>query len=396
MAAQEILPKIHYVGARDWDRQLFDELIPLPDGTSYNAYMICGSEKVALIDSVDPEKKDVLFENIRKLDVRKIDYVICNHAEQDHSGSIPYVLDMFPDAVVVTNEKCKGFLKELLLIDEEKFITVQDGGSLSLGDKTLEFHLTPWVHWPETMVTYLKEDKILFSCDFFGSHLATSELFVKDEHDVIEDAKRYFAEIMMPFRTAIRKNIETVEKLDIKYIAPSHGPIYNNPRIIIDAYKDWISDRMENVVVLPFVSMHGSTQHMVNYMIDKLMEKGIQVKPFNLTVADLGELAMSLVDAATVVIATPTVLAGPHPAAVYAATLVNLLKPKTKWVSVIGSFGWGGRAVETLQANLKNLKAEFLDPVLIKGHPIKKDFSDLDRLVDEIAARHGELFGKEK
>ncbi len=391
MAVQEITTNVYSVGARDWDRRLFDELIPLPDGTSYNAYLILGSEKVALIDSVDPTKKHELISNLKKVGVDHIDYVISNHAEQDHSGVIPDILDLFPDAVVVTNEKCKTFLKNLLLIDEEKFITVQDGETLSLGDKTLEFHLTPWVHWPETMVSYLREDKILFSCDFFGSHLATSHLFVQDEHEVVEDAKRYYAEIMMPFRTAIRKNIETIEALDIKYIAPSHGPVYDNPRLIVEAYKDWVSDRLENVVLVAYVSMHGSTQHMVDYLVDKLMEKGIEVKPFNLTQTDLGDLAMALVDAATVVIGTPTVLVGAHPAAVYAASLVNVLKPKTKYAAIIGSYGWGGRAVETIKNNLNNLKVELLEPVLTKGHPVKEDFNALDNLANQIATRHKEL-----
>ncbi len=390
MAVQEIVPKVFAVGARHWDRRLFDELVPLPDGTSYNAYLVCGSEKTALIDSVDPEKRDVLISNLEKIPVKKIDYVICNHAEQDHSGCIPDILDIYPDALVVTNEKCKGFLKELLLIEEERFITIQNKETLSLGDKTLEFHFTPWVHWPETMTTFLKEEKILFSCDFFGSHLATGNLFVKDAARVVEDAKRYYAEIMMPFRTAIKKNIETVEALGVKYIAPSHGPVHDKPSVIIEAYKDWISPRVENVMVLAYVSMHGSTEHMVNYLVEKLMASGVKVKPFNLIQTDLGQLAIALVDAAGIIIGTPTVLVGPHPAAVYAATLVNALKPKTKYATVIGSYGWGGRAVETIKNNLTNLKADFLEPVLIKGHPKDKDFSALDTLAGQIVARHKE------
>ncbi len=393
MTAQEIAPKIFSVGVKDWDRRLFDELIPLPDGTSYNSYLILGSEKTALIDTVDPTKSHELISNLKKAGVSRIDYVIANHAEQDHSGTIPDILELFPNAVVVTNEKCKGFLEELLLIDEKKFLTVQDGESLLLGDKTLEFHFTPWVHWPETMVTYLKENKILFSCDFFGSHLADSHLFVYDEFKVLANAKRYYAEIMMPFRVAIKKNIEKIETLDVKFIAPSHGPLYDKPRLIIDAYKDWISDRLENTVVVAYVSMHGSTRRMVDYLVNRLIAKGIGVKPFNLTRTDLGDLAMALVDAATVVIGTPTVLVGPHPAAVYAASLVNALKPKTKYAAVIGSYGWGGKAVETIKNNLNNLKVELLEPVLCKGHPRENDFHALDLLADEIAARHKSLMG---
>lgn len=391
MALQELKKGIYSVGAKDWDRRIFDELIPLPDGTSYNSYLIKGEKKTALIDSVDPEKRDKLFTNLHKLKVEKIDYIIANHAEQDHSGSIPDLLAKYPDAMVVTNQKCKLFLQDLLHIQENKFLVIEDGGTLSLGDKTLEFIFTPWVHWPETMVTYLREDKILFSCDFFGSHFATSNLFVKNVPKVIEDAKRYYAEIMMPFRIPIRKNIEKIEALDFEIIAPSHGPVYDKPEIIINAYKDWISDRVESEVVLPYVSMHGSTERMVSFFIDTLIEKGIKVRPFNLIKTDIGQLATALVDAATVVIATPTVLAGPHPAAVYAVSILNALKPKTKFASVIGSYGWGGRAVEIIKSNLTNLKLEFLTPVLIKGLPKKDDFLSLEKLAEEIYLKHNEI-----
>ncbi len=391
MAVTEIKSRVFYVGVRDWDRRLFDDLIPLPDGTSYNAYLIKGSKKTALIDSVDPPKSGELMANLEKLKVETIDYVVCNHTEQDHSGAIPEVLEKYPGAKVYANQKCKGLLMDHLLIPEEKFIIVEDGETLSLGDKTLEFVLTPWVHWPETMCTYLREDKILFSCDFFGSHLATSDLFVQNEPKVIEDAKRYYAEIMMPFRGIIQKNIEKLEPFGFEIIAPSHGPLYDKPEIIVNAYKEWISDKVENVVLIPYVSMHGSTEAMVFFLIEKLMEKGITVKPFNLTKTDLGELAMSLVDAATIVLGTPTVLTGPHPAAVYAATLVNALRPKVKFATVIGSYGWGGKTVEVMKNNLSNLKVELLEPVLIKGLPRKEDFKSLEKLADAIAAKHKEL-----
>lgn len=391
MAVHELKPGIYAVGANDWDRRLFDELIPLPDGTSYNSYLVKGSDKTAVIDAVDPPKSGEWISNIKKLGISTIDYIISNHAEQDHSGAIPDLLAQFPGAKVVTNEKCKGFLEDLLSIPAGKFITIQDGETLSLGNRTLEFIFTPWVHWPETLCTYLREDKILFSCDFFGSHLASSELFVKDAQKVVEDAKRYFAEIMMPFRVAIRKNVQKIEALDIAYIAPSHGPVHDRPGIIINAYKDWISDRVENIVVLAYVSMHGSTGKMASYLCDALIDRGIEVKFFNLTKTDIGQLAMSLVDAATIVLGTPTVLASPHPAAVYAASLANALKPKVKYAAVFGSYGWGGQTVEIIKNNMKNLKVELLEPVLTKGFPLEADFRELDRMADEIAARHREL-----
>ncbi|MBU6997764.1 MAG: FprA family A-type flavoprotein [Theionarchaea archaeon] len=389
MAVRKIKSGIYWVGSLDWDRRLFDELIPLPDGTTYNAYIVEG-EKTALIDTVDPTKESELVENLSQWG-GSIDFVIANHAEQDHSGSIPAVLELFPQAKVVTNPKCKGMLMDSLLIPEEKFMTIKDGDTLSLGERTLQSFMTPWVHWPETMVTYLKEERILFSCDFLGSHLATSELFVRDKERVVESAKRYYAEIMMPFRTSIKSHLQKVDALKVDIIAPSHGPLYDEPQFILDCYREWVSDTVKNEVILPFVSMHGSTRAMVDYLIDALMSRDITVKPFNLTRTDTGELAKALVDAATIVIACPTVLAGPHPAAVYAAYLAGALRPKTKIVGIIGSYGWGGKTVEVLSQLIGNLQVEVLDPVMIKGYPEKEGFRLLDNLADEILKRHRAL-----
>ncbi len=388
---RQIKPNVYAVGAIDWDARLFDRLIPLPDGTSYNAYLLKGREKTALLDTVDPTKTDVLIDNVIKTGTEKIDYIIAHHAEQDHSGSIPDILTLFPDAKVVTNPKCKDMLKDLLGIEDEKFITVEDGRTLSLGDKTLEFVYLPWVHWPETMGTYLKEDKILFSCDFFGAHLATSSLFAEDEATVYESAKRYYAEIMMPFRRQINSNLAKLEPMEIEIIAPSHGPIHNRPDFIVNAYKDWASDKVKNEVVLAYVSMHGSTARMVSYFVDALIERAITVKQFELSTVDVGKLAIALVDAATIIIGSPTVLVGSHPCAVYAAFLANALRPKTKFASILGSYGWGGKMVEQLTSMMSNLKVELLEPVLAKGEPKDDDFGSLDKLANEILVKHKEF-----
>ena len=201
MNARQIKEGIYWLGAIDWNRRLFDSLIPLPDGTTYNAYLVQGSEKTALLDTVDPPMVYQLLAQLKH--VPQVDYIVSHHAEQDHSGSIGAVLDKFPRAKVVVTSKAKSMLQDLLNIQEEAFITVEDGKTLSLGDRTLKFIHTPWVHWPETMVTYLEEDKILFSCDFFGSHIASADLYVKDQCRVYEAAKRYFAEIIMPFRSYV-------------------------------------------------------------------------------------------------------------------------------------------------------------------------------------------------
>jgi flavorubredoxin len=390
MNIRNIKPGIDAVGAIDFDRRLFDALIPTPDGTSYNSYVIKGSEKTALIDTVDPATDNVLTDNLDELKVDKLDYVICNHAEQDHAGSIPLILDLYPEAKVVCTPKCKGMLIDLLHLEDGVFITVNDKDTLSLGNRTLEFIHAPWVHWPETMVTYLREDGILFSCDFFGSHIAQTALYVEDEFLVFEAAKRYFGEIMMPFRVNIQKNLDKLKDYKLDIIAPSHGPVYNRPEFILNAYKSWVYDEPKNIVLLPYVSMHGSTREMVYYLVGALIARGVNVKQFDLTVADSGKLAMALVDAATLVLGTCTVLGGAHPMAANAAFLANALRPNLKFASIIGSFGWGSRAVEQITGSLTNLKVEVIDPVYIKGNPKDDDYKALDKMADTIAAKHKE------
>ncbi|MFO7815560.1 MAG: FprA family A-type flavoprotein [Halanaerobiales bacterium] len=387
MSLRKIKDDVYSVGVIDWNRRLFDELIPLPDGTSYNSYLVKGDKKNALIDTVEPNFAGELIGNLKKSNITNIDYIVANHAEQDHSGSIPHILDVYPTATLLTSEKGKDMLLSLLDIEEDKIEVVGHQDNISLGNKTLEFIDTPWVHWPETISTFLKEDNILFSCDFFGSHLATSDLYVREEAEVYRAAKRYYAEIMMPFRKVIKANLAKVDNYDIDIIAPSHGPIYDNPDFILDAYKEWTSDEVKPEVVVPYVSMHGSTEDMINYFVEKLIDKNIKVKPFNIAKMDLGDLAISLVDASTVVLGSPTVLTGPHPMAVYVTYLFNALRPKTKYASIIGSYGWAGNMVEDVVGMLNKLNVELLEPVVSKGTATEEDYKQIDRLVKELEER---------
>lgn len=388
MRPRRIKESVYWMGAVDWNRRLFDSLIPLPDGTSYNAYLVQGSEKTALLDTVDPSVTDALLSQLENVD--SVDYVVAHHAELDHSGAIPQILERYKKARVVTTPIGKEMLVDLLGIPEERFVTVHDGETLPLGKKTLKFVHMPWVHWPETMVTYLQEDGILFTCDFFASHLASTDLYVSDEARVREAAKTLYAEVMMQFRTAIHKNLQKIQGYQISMIAPGHGPMYNRPQMILEAYHDWILSEPRNMALIAYVSTHGSTEKMVEYLIGALAERGIIVDQFNLAVADIGKLAAALVDAATIVFGTPTVAGGPHPAVAYAAYLVNMLKPKLKFASVIGSYLRGGTVVEQLVGMIPRLKIEMLDPVLCKGFPKENDFKALDSLAAAIAEKHKE------
>jgi flavorubredoxin len=392
LVAHKIKPGIFYVGAKHFDRRLFDELIPTPDGTTYNAYLVIGSEKTALIDSVDAVKFKELQTNLKKVDFKTIDYLVSNHTEQDHSESLVKLIELYPKAKIVTNAKGKEHLMVHLHLPEEKFLIKNDGETLSLGDKTLQFIEAPWVHWPETMFTLAVEDKIIFTCDLFGTHLAQSETFVTDKPKTYDSAKRYYAEIMMPFRKLIKRHLTKLENYDFDMIAPSHGPIHDDPNFIIDAYKDWISDDVKNQVVIPYVSMHHSVKEMVEHLTHALTEKGIRVIPFNLTGADIGELAMALVDTATIVVGAPTVLTGTHPVAAYAVFLANALKPKVKFVSIIGSYGWKGHMKEQIIGMLPRLsRIELLEPVIVRGKVTEEGKKLLDKLADNIYQKHKEL-----
>ncbi len=388
---RKIADGVYNVGAIDWERTLFDEIVSTPQGTSYNAYLVIGDVKTALIDAVEPEKVEQLLANLEELNVKKIDYIVSNHAEQDHSGAIPILLEKYPGAKVVTNAKCKGLEMDLLPLKEEDFIVIKEGDTLDLGGKTLKFIMTPWVHWPETMTTFLVEDKVAFTCDFFGSHAATTHAFAEQYDRIYHEAKRYYAEIMMPFRQIITRNIKKIEELGPRIIAPSHGPAYRDPKYIIDAYKEWISEETKNEVLLLYVSMHGSTKKMVDALVDYLGEEGVEVKVRDLIHSDMGEIAIDLVDVTTLILATPTMLAGPHPNAVYAAYIANALKPKAKFIGIMGSYGWGGRTVEILKSNLGALKVELLEPLLIKGTPNKEDYEKIREFAKKIAEKHREI-----
>ncbi|HPM04448.1 MAG TPA: FprA family A-type flavoprotein [Candidatus Cloacimonas sp.] len=389
MNARLIKNGIYAVGVQDWSRRLFDSLIPLPDGTSYNSYLIRGSEKTALIDTVDPAFWDEFWQNLQ--DLPRLDYIISLHSEQDHSGSIPMLLERFPEAVIICSPKAKDLLGDHLLLPPAKLRAVADSETISLGDKSLRFIHTPWVHWPETMVAYLKEEKILFSCDFLGSHSASSDLYDNDDPAVLEAAKRYYAEIMMPFRTQIRSNLKKVREVDFDLVAPSHGPIWNHPEKILAAYEGWVSDKVQNKVVIPFISMHGSTAKMVDYLSKELIRQGVKVELFDLAVTDIGKLAMALVDAATIVIGSPTVHVGPHPGVASAAILANAIKPKARYAALIGSYGWATKVVENTLALLPNLKAEILGSVICKGEAKEPAKQELKALAELIAAKHKEL-----
>lgn len=388
MKFQEIKNNIYYCGLNDCDRRIFDELIPLEHGTSYNSYLVKGSEKTAIIDTMYPPKTTEYLKRLAENQIGKVDYIIANHGEQDHSGSIPALLEKFPNAIVLTNPKCAENIKNMLHVPAEKIREIADGEEVSLGDKTLKFIFAPGVHWPDTMFTYIKEDNVICTCDFLGAHYTFSDVFAVESKELEKSAKRYYAEIMMPFRTMCQKYTKMIKEMNVDMILPSHGPVYKNPSFILDLYADWTSNDPKNLVVLPYVSMYNSTKEMIDRLAEDLNKEGIETFKFDIVDDDLGDLAMALVDAATIVMGTSMVLAGPHPMAVNVAYLAAVLRPKAKFASIIGSYGWGGKLFDIIVNLLAPLKLDLIEPIQIKGKPTDEDFKKVDEMAKTIIEKH--------
>ena len=385
MKAREVKKGIWWTGVVDWNRRLFDALIPIPDGTSYNSYVVAGSEKTALLDTADPAFAEPFLDTLAAFP--RLDYVVAHHAEQDHSGLLPAVLARHAEAVLLCSPKARAMLTDLLNLPEPRIRAVEDGEEVPLGGRTLRFVHLPWVHWPETMATWIPEDRALFSCDFFGSHLATSRLFADEDPRTLDAARLYYAQIMMPYANVARKDLEKAVALEPALIAPSHGPVYRDPAPILNAYGEWLNGPLTPRVVIATVSMHGSTRRMSDHLIAELVRLGVDVVPFDLTALPLDRFASALVDASTLVFAAPAVWNGPHPLAVMAMYVTAGLKPRVRWISAIGSYGWGAKALEGLAERLPGLKAELLPPVLARGAPKADTFAALTHLAETIAAR---------
>ena len=346
------------------------------------------SEKTAIIDTMYLPLAEKYIEHLKANGVTHVDYIIANHGEQDHTGALPRMLEEYPQAKVVTNCICKNNIMSMLLIPEDRIQVVKTNDEISLGDKTLRFICAPAVHWPDTMFTYLVEDNMLFTCDFLGAHLPFENPYAKEDEELITSAKRYYAEIMMPFRSFCLKYVKKIREMNVDMVLPSHGPVYKNPSFILDLYEKWASDECENLVLIPYVSMYGATLEMVNYVAEKLQNAGIKAEKYDIINGDLGEYAMALVDAKTIIAGSSMVLMGPHPNAYAAVSLTAALKPKAKYLTVVGSYGWGGTLVEKLAEPFANSNIEILEPVIAKGKAKPDDYQKLDNLVNTIIEKH--------
>jgi flavorubredoxin len=278
--------------------------------------------------------------------------------------------------ILVTSEKGAKMANAFYNVPEKRIKKVHDKDTINLGGKTLQFIDAPWLHWPETMFTYLVENKVLFPCDFFGAHTAQGT-YDEDVEELMPFAQRYFGEIMMPFNNMGKKAMEKIKDLKIDFIAPSHGPIYHNPKKIIDAYNRWTKGETKHKVIIVYVSMWKSTEKMIKTMVETLREEGLEVSIHNLVHADIGDIAKDLVDSRGIVLGAPTVLGGMHPLAVYASYLVKALRPPLKHAVVLSSYGWGGGALRQASELLSPTNINVVGALEINGPPTNENMQKI-------------------
>lgn len=353
----KIKPDIYWVGAIDWDIRNFHGY-STNRGTTYNAYLII-DKKITLIDTVKHYLFDEMLSRIEEIiNPSKIDYIVSNHVEMDHSGSIPKILEFTKNAKIITSTRGeKGLLRHY-----KKKLNLQvakSGDTLNIGKRTLHFVHTPMVHWPDSMVTYIPYNKLLLPNDAFGQHIASSERF-DDEMDwgiLREEAAKYYANIVMPYGDQVIKALDTLSKLDIDMIAPSHGIIWRKyiPKIL-EEYKKWANYESNKQATIIYDSMWGSTEKMAEKLAEGINEADIPVKMRNLKTCHISDIMTDVQDSKLILIGSPTLNNGVMPSVGGFLTYLKGLKPRNRIGFVFGSYGWGGQAVGEIENTLKELK----------------------------------------
>ena len=357
---------VNWVGVVDWNIRDFHGYIT-NRGSTYNAYLI-SDEKIALVDTVKSAFCNELIEHISELaNLEKIDYIIVNHVEMDHSSSLPVIAKLAKNAKIISSQRGKEALIKHYGSDFNVVETVKTGDELKLGKRTLRFIEAPMLHWPDSMFTYIVEDKILMPNDAFGQHFAGTGRFNDevDECELMEEAQTYYANILMPFAPLITRKIQEVVQMGIPIdiIAPSHGVIWRkDPLKIITAYLNWSSGAAKQKAVVVFDTMWGSTDKMARAIADSLAGAGVEVKLLKLRATDNTDVVTEILDAKAVVVGSPTLNNQMFPTVSSFLTYITGLKPKGKIWGFFGSYGWGGGAVRDMVEMAKKAGFEVLEP----------------------------------
>jgi len=382
MKPYEIKKGIYWVGAVDWNvRNFHGHTYTTARGTTYNAYLIM-DEKIALVDTVLGAFTGEMIEKIKEIvNPERIDYIIANHVESDHSAAIPVLLKLCPKAKVIGTAKCKEGLHRYYYVDMD-FQVVKTGDKIKLGKRALNFIEAPMIHWPDSMFTYCPEDELLMPNDAFGQHYATSRRFDDevDECALMDEAAKYYANILIPLGPIILKKLEDVQNMNIsiKMIAPSHGIIWRkDPMKIIKAYLSWARNETKEKAVVVYETMYGSTGKMARKIVEGITDAGVEVKLFDIAQADRTEVIKEILDAKGCVIGSSTHDNDMLPTIAGFLAFLKGLKPKNRIGCAFGSYGWAGGAVKNIENILKEAGIEVTQPSI--GAQYAPDKNEIER-----------------
>lgn len=389
MRAQEIKKDIYWVGARDWSIRNFHGY-EVARGTSYNSYLIM-DEKITLVDTVKEPFTNELIDRIKDIvDPSKIDYLVCNHVEMDHSGAMPEIMNLAPNATIITDIQGQMALEQHYEIKDWKIEVVKTGDTLNIGQRTLSFVQTPMLHWPDSMVTYVAEDKLLLPNDGFGQHIATENLFARDNSiDIIyEEAKKYYANILFPFPKQAEKALGAVGELEIDMIAPSHGCIWQGEEEIAkitSLYEKWAHHENNGSAVIIYDTMWKSTEKLAEAIKQELEANGIKTRFKSLQSNHISDVIVDVMDAKYVIIGSPTLNKEILPTVAGFMTYMKGLAPKNKVGFAFGSYGWAPTAIADVQGVFEHLKWEVpAEPYYVKYVPKGNHTEEIKEKIREL------------
>ncbi len=386
----QVVENVHWVGVRHPDLKVFDDLFPTRNGTTYNSYLIQGTKKTALIDTVKEPFAEEFFAKVGEhIDPAKIDILVVNHTEPDHSGAVLQLIEKNPDVQIYCSKPGQNFLKQLLNRDFNA-VVVNEGDEIDLGGKTLRFHITPYLHWPDTIFTYLVEEQLLFPCDAFGAHYCPDKLFDDEINEFYTDFHFYFDCIVRPFKDKVRDALQKLAGVPIKMVCPSHGPIRRSSgQFAIDSYARWCAAPAETgrpKALLAVLSSHGNTRDMAKVIETELIDQGLDVTSFALSNMRDDDYRDALEHADVLVIGTPTIQRDAPPHVWHALSLISSVTPKAKLGAVFGSFGWSGEAVKMVEQRLTGLKYKLAaEGISFRFTPTKENMDTCRAFAEQVA-----------
>ncbi len=384
MGAEKLKENIYWVGAYDADLKVFDIIMETRKGTTYNSYLI-EDEKIAIIDSVKDGFYDEMKKNIKEvIGEKKVDYIIVQHTELDHSGSIIKLLEDYPEAEIIGSKAAIIYLRQILNRD---FKSREAKEELNLGSTTLKFISAPNLHWPDTIFTYATEKEILFTCDFTGCHYCPPSKCITDEcqGDYFDEMKYYFDVIMGPFKKFVNMALDKIENIKFDMVAPSHGPIHvNDVYKYLNLYREWakVEDIKEKNVQIFYISAYGNTENMAKHIAHRINEKGIKAETHEITSMDMNEAVNLIEGASGIMIGSPTINQDAVKPAWDLLSLVNPIINRGKAAAAFGSYGWSGEGVVMLTQRLSSLKFKTLNPGLkFNFVPSEEEYKGADEFV---------------